>query len=504
MLVGKWNFAGDASDDDKLADMVGFWKNLVLQPSNNLPVLTEKGLQLRKGQYAIADPEASSFGTEIKEKTLISWIILDTVTNDPNKKPAGSALTLDSKTGDLFDGIVFGEAGDNTWSAGSNNLSRTESAGVETAMGETIKMMLTYHTLDTGKGQIKIYRNDELQHTYEVASQATWEHSNMEVLFGARHILANGTVRGYLNATIVGAEIRSEALGMLKLVEEGQVGTGSGVSAGGSGSTPIQLTPKNQTYVEILFDASDSMNSAPSSDATTKKITVAQNVLKEVINSLPNIQVGLTAFGYPTTEDPSNCNTQQLVPMGELTNVKNNLIDTINNKLKKGVGSTPIAGAINTAKNHFPPNAVGSKMILLMTDGDQTCHDQGTPLQAIQTLRQESNFEVRTNIIGIDITSASNREKFGRWAEEGGGKYYDATDADQFKAQVKEALSLKYTITDLSNGNQLDFSKDCYVGGPSIPLSPGKYLVKLGEDKQKIRVEVLPGEETRIVIDRTS
>ena len=48
----------------------------------------------------------------IGEKTLVSWVTLQSLTNIAR---AGSALTLDTQTGDVFDGIVFAERDTNRW-----------------------------------------------------------------------------------------------------------------------------------------------------------------------------------------------------------------------------------------------------------------------------------------------------------------------------------------------------------------------------------------------------
>ncbi len=205
-LVARWTFAGMSGPWDETEN----WQSLKF---NGGAKLTHRGLELKKGAWAKVElePTAKLPGEEINEKTLISWVILDDLSNN---KPAGSVLTLDSKTRDQFDGIVFGEMGANTWSAGSNSFTRTQRATPQspksTATGEMIKMAVSYKAVG-GKTEIKVYQNDALKMTYQKGALPTWKQNEIEVLFGTRHTIGNAT-KGFMDATIVAAEIHNKSL----------------------------------------------------------------------------------------------------------------------------------------------------------------------------------------------------------------------------------------------------------------------------------------------------
>ena len=108
-LIGRWTFDGLGGPWDETEN----WQKIEFHGGAKL---THRGLELKSNQWARVVPsENATF--DIKEKTLISWIILDDLSES---NTGGSALTLDSKEEDKFDGIIFGERSNNTWMAGSN------------------------------------------------------------------------------------------------------------------------------------------------------------------------------------------------------------------------------------------------------------------------------------------------------------------------------------------------------------------------------------------------
>jgi hypothetical protein len=203
-IIGRWTFAGLGGpwDETELWQSVEFIGNARL---------THRGLELRKDGWARVRP-APGANFNIGQKTLIAWLILDDLTD---KRPAGSVLTLDTIQRDEFDGIVFGERQDATWEAGSSRFKRTASLTSENPSeqetGKLVKMAITYADAGRSNVEIKIYRNDKLMRTYQQGQMATWSPNNVEIIFGARHTLRDRN-RGYLNATIVAAEIHDETL----------------------------------------------------------------------------------------------------------------------------------------------------------------------------------------------------------------------------------------------------------------------------------------------------
>jgi hypothetical protein len=151
-------------------------------------------------------------GPDIKEKTLISFLKINSL-SDP--RPAGSALTIDALNTDNFDALVFGERRDNTWMVGSTHYLRSTEPekAIETKTGEVIMIASPSYEdyRKNGRYYMALYRNGVGFSARFLTSLPTWTAGNTQVLFGCRHIL-NGEVRGYLDATILKAEIHSKGL----------------------------------------------------------------------------------------------------------------------------------------------------------------------------------------------------------------------------------------------------------------------------------------------------
>ena len=144
--------------------------------------------------------------TTIGEKTLVSWVTLQSL-QPPN---AGSALTLDSISGDVFDGIIFAERDANRWMNGSNGFVRTSSGpgqftgGTETGTGQEIQMAISYQDLGGGQVRITGYRNGAQIGQYDSPNFATWSVAGLgaEVMLGKRHGDPNTNSPGGLDALI--------------------------------------------------------------------------------------------------------------------------------------------------------------------------------------------------------------------------------------------------------------------------------------------------------------
>lgn len=203
-LLGRWTFSGLGGPWDETEN----WQSVEFFGAAGL---THRGLELKQGGWARVRMAPGS-RVKITQKTLIAWIVLDDLAN---KRPAGSAMTLDSLTIDRFDGIVLGERSDATWAAGSSNLLRTPPDSAEnpkeTRTGQLVKLAVTYSDCGGGAAEVRLYRNDVLCRTYRQGNLAEWAGGDAEVVFGARHTLKDET-RGWLAATLVAAELWDECL----------------------------------------------------------------------------------------------------------------------------------------------------------------------------------------------------------------------------------------------------------------------------------------------------
>ena len=143
-----------------------------------------------------------SFNTD---KTLVSWVTIDNL--DAN---GGSILTL--QDGELFDGIILSEKGE-SWIAGSEQdrivpTATSDTSIVAPGIGEVEQIAIVY------KGnEILIYRDAQLQATYEAENIDLINSNTNMVVFGPSHYGGKGAVSG----AIEDARIYSEALSAKEL-----------------------------------------------------------------------------------------------------------------------------------------------------------------------------------------------------------------------------------------------------------------------------------------------
>ncbi len=161
--------------------------------------------------YASANYVAGS--ATFDSMTLISWVTL--LSYDAG---AGSALTLDTVSTDMFNAIVFDErpqAGDNEWSVGSNLFLRTpgsDSWDAYQPLNQKVQMAYTFEKTNGGTTtQVTGYRDGVLLGTYEVNSFEAFDVTDGVIWLGARHKLGSSMI-GALDARIHRVEIWDTSL----------------------------------------------------------------------------------------------------------------------------------------------------------------------------------------------------------------------------------------------------------------------------------------------------
>lgn len=183
----------------------------------------------------------------IGEKTLVSWVGLDNLT-----QRSGGVLTLQDPTGtDVFDSIVFGEQLPAQWMNGSDFLARTPSGDnggpLETQTSPTQVMMAIAYEAD---GDIVIYRDGAEYSTIAASGPVTYPAGIADVVIGLRHEDASaqtGTAGGldaYLAGTIDEAQIYAAALSAAQLT-----------ALAAQGPTPFD--PSEVAPLALWYDAAD-------------------------------------------------------------------------------------------------------------------------------------------------------------------------------------------------------------------------------------------------------
>lgn len=158
----------------------------------------------------------------------------------------------------------------------------------------------------------------------------------------------------------------------------------------------------------------------------TAKITIAKDVLTQLINDLPDdTQVGLYAYGHRQEGDCAD--VEQLTALRPINKAD------LNAKIKalKPKGKTPIAASVKHVVNSL--KAPGTK-IVLVSDGKENCDSE--PCQLVDKL-QLSGTEFVLHVVGFDVT-AEERAQLECLASAGKGKYFAADGADELMFAAKQ------------------------------------------------------------------
>ncbi len=147
------------------------------------------------------------------------------------------------------------------------------------------------------------------------------------------------------------------------------------------------------TQIVIIFDASGSMwgqiNGKP-------KIEIAKKTFEQIIDELANndnMQVALRVYGHLNKK----CSNSVLeVPMGKIRAAV--VKAKINSLVPKG--KTPIAYSIDKAVDDFDKDNRGEKIILVVTDGMESC--DGDPCTIADKLKK-AGIVTKIHVVGFGM-----------------------------------------------------------------------------------------------------
>ena len=215
--------------------------------------------------------------------------------------------------------------------------------------------------------------------------------------------------------------------------------------------------------VELILDASGSMLQRMEG---RRRIEIAKEVLTRAIEEqIPaGTPTALRVFGHRT---PNACETNLEIPLAPLDAAS--AVSKIAGVQAKNLARTPIADSL-AAVNTDLRAAKGPSLIVLVTDGEETC--DGDPAAVIARLR-ESGMEVSLNIVGFAIDDQALADEFSAWAEAGGGSYFAANNTETLADSVADALATSFRVFDAS-GEEVAAGR---VDGEPIELAQGEYRV---------------------------
>ncbi|WP_133957220.1 vWA domain-containing protein, partial [Aminivibrio pyruvatiphilus] len=226
------------------------------------------------------------------------------------------------------------------------------------------------------------------------------------------------------------------------------------------------------THIELILDASGSMWAKLGSST---RIEVAKDALGKIIDDLSErkgIAVGLRVYGHRTND----CKDSKLeIPIGPLDGKK--MKDFIGKIKPKG--KTPIAYSLQEAAKDFQKDFTGSKVIILVTDGLESCG--GDPCAAAKALA-EKGIVSKIHVVGfgMDKKSVSQLECI---VKPSAGLLLEANSAAElakaFDTIVKTALDTNLEVKGLDGkGNPVAMKVSVLQEGDEIFTEEGETVKK--------------------------
>ena len=190
--------------------------------------------------------------------------------------------------------------------------------------------------------------------------------------------------------------------------------------------------------IGVILDASGSMGQLLPEGVS--RMDAAQQVLVDLANSAFPIGVPLSmrVFGHL---EPATCHMALELPLAPFE--PEAFIASVRGYVPKLLSGTPLAEALEAAGEDLA-EAEGRKMVVLVTDGEESCG--GDPEAAIANLAQQGIETV--NIVGFALEDDAVKDRMRGWAELGGGRYADAGTGEELARALNEILQPEFVLTD--------------------------------------------------------
>lgn len=223
-----------------------------------------------------------------------------------------------------------------------------------------------------------------------------------------------------------------------------QTGTQSTLIQGNTQSSLIQGGVEHQGGpVNILFVLDCSYSMKEKLGGQVQKLEAAKQVLQNALARIPSdINLGLRVFGQGfgpgglSMIPGIDCRqTALLVPMGQGN--RRSIIEKARNL--KPYGLTPLEYALRQAAEDDFADVQGTKTIILITDGADTCN--GDPCRFIQEL-PNYGIKIKVDVVGLDMKhDRSAKSQLNCITENSGGKYYDANTAAELIESISNSVN---------------------------------------------------------------
>ncbi|MGW4950034.1 VWA domain-containing protein [Streptomyces sp. VNUA74] len=254
-----------------------------------------------------------------------------------------------------------------------------------------------------------------------------------------------------------------------------------------AGAVAGEPTGEDAPKVDLVLDVSGSMRTRDIDGGT--RMAAAKRAFNEVLDATPEeVELGIRTLGadYPGDDRRTGCkDTAQLYPVGPLDRTEaKTAVATL-----APTGWTPIGPALLKAADDLDGGA-GSKRIVLISDGEDTC----APLDPCEVAREiaAKGIGLTIDTLGL-VPNAKMRQQLSCIAEATGGTYTSVEHTDELTEKVNQLVdrAADPVVTPVATRGA-----DSCAKAPT--LKSGLYTDRAEFGSQRwYRVDVAPGRELR-------
>jgi hypothetical protein len=185
--------------------------------------------------------------------------------------------------------------------------------------------------------------------------------------------------------------------------------------------------------IELILDASGSMNATLPSGET--RLAAAKAAVAKIVPTLPgDTTLAFRAYGFQSPRDKHDCDdTALLVPFSAASGNGATVVKAA--QLLKAQGYTPISRVIRQAAADLAETEPGERVILLVSDGKETCDTD--PCATARALKA-ADASLVIHAIGFEVDSGA-RGELQCVAASTGGTYLDASGAAGLAEAIGQA-----------------------------------------------------------------
>jgi Ca-activated chloride channel homolog len=238
-------------------------------------------------------------------------------------------------------------------------------------------------------------------------------------------------------------------------------------------------TPAN---IEFIVDASGSMLAqVPGTDR--QRWQIAQEALNALVASGAISEQSLTVVRTYGRNRGNDCSDVEVLQ--PLSRFNRDALLSVISTIQPAVGGMTPLGASLRAANEDLQAAEGSTVIILVTDGLESCN--GDPVAEASSF-VDGTDQRKVHVIGFGLERQEESDNLRRIADAGRGLYLDAADSAQLAEALRQTIVLSYQIVN-ADGEAVATGE---VGGTTQTLDPGTYLLKVNTNPPIEKELVVP------------